>query len=141
MQARRLLDMADFRGEVRIYADASGASAKTTGPSDHAAVREVFPLASWHVPRANPHVRDRYAAVNSRFCTSDGRRHAVIDPANVKLIADLEQVVFDESGVEDQKSNPMLTHISSAFGYWVHREWPPVTKTTGGAAYLPQLMV
>ncbi len=141
MQARRLLDMADFRGEIRLYADASGASAKTTGPSDHAAVREVFPLASWHVPKANPHVRDRYAAVNSRFCTSDGKRHAVIDPACVKLIADLEQVVFDDSGVEDQKSNPMLTHISSAFGYWVHREWPPVRKTMAGAAHFEHLMV
>jgi len=141
MKARQLLDSVGWQGEIRLYADASGASAKTTGPSDHAAVREVFPAASWHVPRANPHVRDRYAAVNSRFQTSDGKRHAVIDPSCIKLIADLEQVVFDDKGVEDQKSNPMLTHISSAFGYWIHREFPPVSVATAGAASFEHLLI
>lgn len=141
MQAKRLLDEAGWRGAIRIYADASGASAKTTGPSDHAAVREVFPTASWHVPRANPHVRDRYAAVNSRAQTGDGQRHMTVDPSCRHLIADFEQVIYAENGEADKKSNPMLTHVSDAAGYWIVYEWPVVRKTTGGSAYLEALMV
>lgn len=141
MQAKRLLDDAGWRGAIRIYADASGASAKTTGPSDHAAVREVFPTASWHVPRANPHVRDRYAAVNSRAQTGDGQRHMTVDPSCRHLIADFEQVIYAENGEADKKSNPMLTHVSDAAGYWIVYEWPVVRKTTGGSAYLEALMV
>ena len=140
MKARALLSEACWDGAIRLYGDASGASAKTTGPSDHAAIREVFPTASWHMPRANPHVRDRYAAVNSRMQTSDGRRHTTIDPTCVHLIADLEQVIFADNGEADKKSNPMLTHISDAYGYWVVREWPVVTKTTGEAAYMAHLL-
>ena len=139
--ARQRLAEAGWQGPIRIYADASGTAAKTTGPSDHAVVREVFPEASWHVPRANGHVRDRYAAVNGRLCSADGRRHTRIDPSCEWLIADLEQVTFDEHGVANQRANPMLTHISDAFGYWLHREFPPVTKTTAGVAHFEHLMV
>lgn len=141
MQAKRLLDEQRWTGAIRIYADASGASAKTTGPSDHAAVREVFPTASWHVPRANPHVRDRYAAVNSRAQTGDGQRHMTVDPSCRHLIADFEQVIYADNGEADKKSNPMLTHVSDAAGYWIVYEWPVVRKTTGGSAYLEALMV
>lgn len=140
LAAQRLLKDAGWHGAIRLYADASGVSAKTTGPSDHAAVRQVFPAASWHVPRGNPHVRDRYASVNSRAQTTDGARHLTVDPLCRHLIADLEQVIFADNGEADKKSNPMLTHISDAFGYWVVREWPVVTKTTGGAAYMPHLL-
>ena len=92
----------------------------------------MFPFASWRVPKANPHVRDRVAAVNGRCETMDGRRHLVVDPACEHLIADLEQVVFADNGELDKKTNPMLTHISDAFAYGIHQEWPPVAR--GGAA-------
>lgn len=140
-QARRLLDEAGFRGPMRLYGDATGKSAKTTGPSDHQVLRETFPGATWCIPSENPHVRDRYASVNSRFQTSDGQRHSVIDPSCRHLIADYEQVIFAENGEADKKSNPLLTHVSDADGYWIAKEWPVVKKTTGGAAYLPALMV
>ena len=103
-------------------------------------IRELFPTASWRVPKANPHVRDRIAAVNSRCQTSDGARHLTVDPSCVRLIADLEQVIFADNGELDKKSNPMLTHISDAFGYWVHREWPPVRKTMAGAFHMEHLV-
>jgi len=138
-KARDLLREAGWHGAIRLYGDASGASAKTTGPSDHAAIRDVFPGASWHMPRANGHVRDRYAAVNARAQTSDGQRHLTIDPSCRHLVADLEQVTFAESGEADKKSNPLLTHVSDAFGYWVVYDWPVVRKTTGGAGYYPHL--
>lgn len=140
MKAKQLLADAGWRGEIRLYGDASGTSAKTTGPADHAVIRELFPTASWRVPKANPHVRDRIAAVNSRCQTSDGARHMTVDPSCVRLIADLEQVIFSDNGELDKKSNPMLTHISDAFGYWVHREWPPVRKTMAGAFHMEHLV-
>lgn len=132
--------LAGFQGPLRLYGDATGKSAKTTGPSDHAVLRETFPTATWCIPSENPHVRDRYAAVNSRFQTTDGMRHSVIDPSCRHLIADYEQVIFAENGEADKKSNPMLTHISDADGYWVHREWPPVRKTTAGAMHAEWLV-
>lgn len=139
--AKQLLAEVQWRGPIRIYGDATGRSAKTTGPSDHQVLRETFPAATWCVGGENPHVRDRYAAVNSRFQTSDGQRHGVVDHSCRHLIADLEQVIFADNGEADKKSNPMLTHVSDALGYWIAREWPVARKTTGGAAFLPHLMV
>lgn len=139
--AKNLLTESGYRGHLRIYGDATGKSAKTTGPSDHALLRELFPHATWCIGSENPHVRDRYAAVNSRFQTSDGQRHSVIDPSCRHLIADYEQVIFADNGEADKKSNPMLTHVSDADGYWVAREWPVARKSTGGAAHLPHLML
>lgn len=139
-KARELLQQAGYRGPIYLYGDATGTAMKTTGPSDHAVVKQVFPQASWRFPSSNPHPRDRVAAVNGRACTSDGKRHLIVDPSCVKLIGDLEQVIFDDKGELDQKSNPMLTHISDAFGYWVHREWPPVRVTRAGAMHVGALI-
>ena len=96
----------------------------------------AFPRAAWYVPKTNPHVRDRISAVNARCITDDGRRHLTVDPTCTRLIADLEQVIFAENGELDKKSNPLLTHISDALGYWVHQEWPPVMVTIARSAHV-----
>jgi len=121
--ARGLIEQAGWTGLVEIYGDPAGTARKTTGPSDHAVVYEVFPTAARRIKGRAPHVRDRVSAVNGRFETTDGRTHAVVDPSCVHLIADLEQVTFSDTGDLD-KSNPMLTHVSDALGYLVEARWP-----------------
>jgi hypothetical protein len=123
-KVRDLLNGAGHRGEVRIYGDASGKSGKTTGPSDHAVLRELFGEATWCIPSANPHVRDRVSAVNSRLRSMTGARHLVVDPSCAGLIADFEQVIFANNGEIDKKSNPELTHLSDALGYGIARDFP-----------------
>ncbi len=135
-KVKELLREAGHRGPIRLYGDATGKSAKTTGPSDHVVIREAFPCAEWRVPHDQPHTKDRYSAVNSRCCTASGLRRLLIDPTCRRLMADLEQVIFDEHGVEDQKSNPMLTHVSAALGYWLVRDFPPRRQERVGMAHI-----
>jgi hypothetical protein len=138
LKAKQLLELAGWQWPIRIYGDPAGQSAKTTGPSDHAVLREVFPAATWCINRAAPHVRDRVAAVNARCETMDGQRHFTVDPSCTRLIADLEQVIFEDNGDLDKKSNPLLTHVSDALGYWIHKEWPLAKpKEVVGVARLP----
>lgn len=124
-RVKEILIEANHAGPVRIYGDATGKSGKTTGPSDHAVLRAEFPHATWCIPHAQPHPKDRYAAVNGRSRSADGTTYLLVDPSCEHVIADLEQVVYDDTGVEDQASNPMLTHVSAALGYWLVRDFPP----------------
>lgn len=129
---RELLDEAGHTGDVRIYGDATGRGAKTTGPSDHAVLRELFPGATWCIPTANPHEKDRVAAVNAACATMTGRHRLEIDPSCVGLIADLEQVIFTDAGELDKKQNPELTHLSDGLGYWVVRDFPVAVRSSFG---------
>jgi hypothetical protein len=131
-RVKELLKDAHHHGPVRIYGDATGKSAKSTGPADHAVIREMFPGATWCIPGANPHEKDRVAAVNACCETAAGEHRLTVDPSNVGLIADLEQVIFADNGELDKKSNPELTHLSDGLGYWLVRDFPPVTKTRAG---------
>lgn len=141
LSVKQLLQDARFGGQVRIYGDATGKGGKTTGPSDHAVLKDVFPSATWCIPRADPHVRDRVAAVNARAETMDKRRHLTIDPSCVRLIADLEQVTFKPNGELDKKNESPLTHMSDAFGYWVHAVWPlQKPRIAIGSAYVDALL-
>lgn len=140
-KARTLLHEAGYRGPIELYGDATGTAMKTTGPSDHQVLKQVFPGATWRLPSHNPHPRDRVAAVNTRCQSADGVRHLLIDPSCERLIGDLEQVIFADNGELDQKSNPLLTHISDAFGYWIHREWPPVSIAKAGTGTFEHLMI
>jgi hypothetical protein len=132
LKAKAFLRDAHHHGEVRIYGDATGKSAKTTGPADHAVIREVFPNAVWCIPGHNPHEKDRVSAVNACCETMAGTHRLEIDPCNVGLIADLEQVIFGENGELDKKSNPMLTHHSDGLGYWLVRDFPVVSTIRAG---------
>jgi hypothetical protein len=134
-RCKELLAEAGFRGEVRLYGDPAGSSGKTTGPSDHAVLREIFAGATWCIPRAHPHVRDRVAAVNGRCETMLGDRYLAVDPSCVGLIADLEQVIFAANGDIDKTSNPELTHLSDALGYLVAREFPAVSRQAVAAIH------
>lgn len=94
-----------------IFPDSTGANRKTSGKSDHEILRQVgFTI---H-PTRNPIVFDRINNVN-RLLT-EGR--IIIDPRCKKLIADLEKVVWKNNEL-DKKSDPSLTHISDALGYWL----------------------
>jgi hypothetical protein len=127
-RVRQFLRDVAWQGDIKLYGDATGRAGKTTGPSDHAVLREVFPGAAWLIGANNPHVRDRVAAVNGRCRTMSGVVHFSADPACPKLIADLEQVVFADNGELDKKSNPALTHLSDSLGYVIAREWPPAKR-------------
>lgn len=132
-RARELLAEAGWRGPTRIYGDPAGVSANTTGPSDHAVVREVFRHAEWMIPRQAPHVRDKMEAVNTRCLTADGRRHLFVDPSCEHLMNDLEQVTVPMlTSTAEKRRYPDLTHISDAMAYGIHQEWPPVAR--GGVA-------
>jgi hypothetical protein len=133
-RVKELLAEAGFHGAVRIYGDATGRSAKTTGPADHAILRELFPAATWLIGRSNPHERDRIAAVNAVCETMTGARRLVVDPSCLGLTADLEQVVVDEAGELDKSTNPELTHLSDALGYWLAKDFPPAPRASAGSA-------
>jgi hypothetical protein len=136
--AKRLLDQVGWKGPICIYGDSTGKAAKTTGPSDHAVLRRVFPGASWRIPLEQPHVKDRVAAVNARLESADGAIHTMIDPSCVRLIGDLEQVIYASNGDLDQQTNKMLTHISDAYGYWVVKDYPVVAHQTAAAIHVPR---
>lgn len=133
-KVRELLEEARFTGQLRIFGDATGTGAKTTGPSDHAVVREVFPAATWCIPRSNPHEKDRVAAVNACCETMSGLSRLSIDPSCHALIADLEQVIVADNGELDKTSNRELTHLSDALGYWLVRDFPVVPPSVRGGA-------
>lgn len=133
MACKAWLAQQGYAGEIRLYGDSTGTSTKTTGPSDHQVLKDVFPRATWCIPTGQPNPRDRHAAVNARCVTADGRHHLVIDRSCVHLVADLERVIYAANGDVDQRSDPNLTHISDAFGYWVHREWPAVKPSAAVA--------
>jgi len=92
-----------------LIPDSTGKARKTSGKSDH----EILKEAGFRIPHVtNPFVTDRVNNVNRLF--TDNR--IIINPRCKKLIADLEKVVWKDNKL-DQKTNPMLTHISDAMGY------------------------
>lgn len=95
---------------ANIYPDSTGKNRKTSGQSDFAILQQN----GFNIQRTfNPFVKDRINNVNRLL--RDGR--IIIDPKCKKLIEDLEKVEWDGNDL-DKKSDPMLTHISDALGYW-----------------------
>lgn len=140
----------DHKGELWVYGDAAGGARGTsqTQGSDWDLVRKcldpVFgarqvPMTGGRiltledrfyvdVPRANPAVRSRINAVNSRLRSASGTVRMIVDSSCKHLIEDFEGVCWDDkTGDIDKKSSPMLTHLSDGLGYYVAKEHPLVT--------------
>lgn len=114
--------------ECHVFGDASGSAKSVVGgqsaieaariglgnvgvPSNAVRIR---------IPKANPRIADRIAAVNDALCDSTGKPHVFLrrDAAH-RLVTDFQSVQTDDAGGLD-KSDPMLTHPSDALGYMVH---------------------
>jgi len=129
---------------VYAYGDATGGAsgtAKIRG-SDWAIIDEMMNKAFGNryfrtIPTHNPPERVRVNSVNAHFKSIDGSVRTLIDPTNCPMtLRDFEGVVFAKGGStlieKDKDSN--LTHLSDAFGYYVHYEWPMEAAASSLAA-------
>jgi hypothetical protein len=118
---------------VRVYGDASGNAAQTTGDSDYRIVREYFRANStvpvtYLVPKANPAVKDRVTQVNAKLRAASGEARLLVDGRCKELIKDLEQVSYKaDSNQIDKDRDRRRTHASDALGYLVWQECRPRT--------------
>lgn len=115
------------RAGVVVYGDASGSARQTTGFSDYEVIREFFRArmvtATYRVPAANPPVRERITALNAKLSNAHGDVRMFIDPRCKELIADFEQVSYEEDSMQiDKEKDRRRTHLSDALGYLVWQE-------------------
>ncbi len=121
---------------VYYYGDATGRQRDTAGPrTDWQIISEFFGrnqerfAAGRRVDTTNPQVKDRVNCVNARLRNYFGESNVKIDPRCKSLVKDFERVTWkmdpNENILADiDKTDPMLTHISDAFGYLVYKEFP-----------------
>jgi hypothetical protein len=115
------------RAGVVVYGDASGSAMQTSGSSDYDVIREFFRArtakVTYRVPNANPPVRDRVAALNGKLHNAQGDVRMYIDPRCRELIADFEQVSYQEDSAQiDKEKDRRRTHLSDALGYLIWQE-------------------
>ena len=108
-----------------VYPDPSGHQRRTSSShTDHDILRKEGFMVK--VKKKAPRVVDRLNSVNNAFKT------IIIDPKCKVLIRDLEQVALEPNTRKLDKTNPVLTHMSDALGYFIDYEMPvrrPITKT------------
>ena len=127
-------DWSEHKGDVICYGDSTGGSkgtAKVRGSDWDIIKQELMPVFGnrlhFNVPSVNPKERQRVNAVNSRFRSATNEIKLVIDEKHCpKLIQDFEgvRVIEGSAGEIDKKSDPKLTHLSDAVGYYIHFEYP-----------------
>jgi hypothetical protein len=121
---------------IDVYGDATGEQHRTSASrTDWQIVKEFFGRyqdrfhASFHVPGANPPVKDRINCVNAKLRNHAGENRLFVDSRCKHLIKDFEQVSWksDPYGntlADLDKSDGKRTHVSDAVGYLIAREFP-----------------
>lgn len=121
----------DHRAEVRVFGDAS---VKTFYDTMRLSFRGYSSPVVFKVPIKNPRVLDRLNSVDAKLRAKDGRPGVRIRRRCVNLIQDFQECVLrpdqkDLLKVTDARDPfQKRTHMSDAFGYMVHREWPILTE-------------
>lgn len=124
----------DHQGDVFIYGDATGGAkgtAKVEG-SDWDIIRNLLKPVFGdrirdRVEDSNPRERVRVNSVNTRLQAADGMISLIVDPVNASHVCnDLDGVTVLEgtAGEIDKDTDPELTHISDALGYYIALKHP-----------------
>lgn len=127
-------DWGRHKGRIFLYGDYTGGTSKSSSlmGSDWEIVKRIL-RAHFGADRLffrvkpNPKERDRVNSVNSRLLALDGKVRLMVDPAKAPMVVkDFEGVSLIEggSGELDKRSNPDLTHLTDAIGYYVWQEYP-----------------
>jgi hypothetical protein len=129
-----IADWHHHQGNIICYGDSTGGaegSAKVKGSDWDLIKSTLMPHFGkqlyFNVPLKNPRERQRVNAVNSRLMAYDGEVKMVVDGHKCPhLVKDLEgvRVIEGTAGQIDKKSDPKLTHISDALGYYVVKQFP-----------------
>jgi hypothetical protein len=135
MVVRRLIqDWGEHQGRIFCYGDYSGdndSPAAVLGTSwqlikdllwAHFGTERVY----FRV-KPNPKERDRVNSLCARCCSLDGTVRLMVDPSRAPYtLRDFEGVTVVEggSGELDKKTDPSLTHLTDAIGYYAWREFP-----------------
>lgn len=119
------MGLAPGKNQITIYPDASGDNRSAT--SEKSSTQQLKD-AGYEINsgRANPFIRDRYAAVNGKLKNANGDVSLFISPRCKKLIEDLEREVYKEGasireGTRDGAKE--RGHHSDALGYAIHQEF------------------
>jgi hypothetical protein len=113
-------------GRFNIYGDYSGTFRSTRRRStDYDIIRNTLNLKQDDIfVKPNPLVTVRTNIVNWRLKNNKGVRKLFATNKCEHLIKDFRRVVWEKNKkVEDQKTNPDLTHISSALGYYLNYKY------------------
>lgn len=118
--------------EVYLHGDASGGAKKSAGlhGSDWDIVKAKLRPTFGHrlkarYKKANPPIRSRLNAMNSRLEAANGEARMVVDSVRCPMtIRDLEGVASTDDGDIDKPAGTELTHISDGLGYYVERRHP-----------------
>lgn len=112
------------------YPDASGGARNTKGASDHNILRQNGFLVK--SPGRNPPVKDRIAAVNSAFKSSNGQIKLCINNTARRLIECVEKQVYKgDTRIPDKDSG--FDHLLDALGYLTVYHFPiqrPIKQDT-----------
>ena len=118
------------RGEVHLYGDATGGAKRSSGVrgSDWDIIKDKFDGIfnfECEYKKANPNVRVRINAVNSRMIAATGFVGTIVDRKCKHLIRDFESVTCDDEGnIQKSDKTSLLTHISDGWGYYVDKKYP-----------------
>ena len=111
--------------DVLIYPDSTGRSEESNATKSDIAILEKagFKVMA-HL--ANPFIKDRIAAMNSKIRAGDGKCHYFIDQRKCpKTVNDLNRVNLTADGRTDKTQEATgLTHITSALGYMMAYLFP-----------------
>lgn len=132
---RKLIeDWKHHAGFIHVYGDATGGaqgSNAVEGSDWELVKRTLRPVFGdrlrMRVPTSNPRERVRVNSVNSRLKSTDGLVGILVDPSKApNIVKDFEGVRLLEggSGEIDKRSDPKLTHLSDAFGYYIVEKFP-----------------
>lgn len=113
-------------GMFEIYGDYSGMSRSTRRRStDYDIIRNTLMIKQENIfVKSNPVVTYRTNIVNWRLRNNKGVRKLFVTPNCEHTLKDFRRVVWEKNKkVEDQRTNPDLTHISSAIGYYLNYKY------------------
>jgi hypothetical protein len=112
----------EWGDRLEVYPDASGFNKSVVGTKSPGEILRGYGFILKN-PRANPLVRDRYAAVNGKLRNANGIISLYIDRRCGNLINDLEREVYKEGSPvrEDSRDGAKKRgHWADALGYPTH---------------------
>jgi len=119
------------RGGFEFYGDAAGHQRKTSATfTDYQIIKQDRRFAATpggariYYPKANPRIRDRFAATNAMFLSAAGERRMFVSPSCVHLIDDLRMRHY-QPGTSEPQDRGDLGHATDAMGYVVWRLFRP----------------